>query len=69
MLLSIFYRNIRGFRTKAKKNYSNILNNNSVFNDELFDTKYEVFRTDRGYQLFNLSMEGGSGTYFHYDTS
>lgn len=66
MLLSIFYQNVRVFRSKTKKN-SNILNNNCVFNDELFDTRYEVSRTDRDYQLFNLSMEGG--TYFHYDTS
>ncbi|CAH0723443.1 unnamed protein product, partial [Brenthis ino] len=31
-----------------------------IFNEELFDTRYDVYRTDRDYQRFNLSM--GDGT-------
>lgn len=72
-MLNIFYHNVRGLRTKTKQFYLNVLNNNydiicltetwlikGIFDEELFDSRYNVYRKDRDYH--NLEMDKGGGT-------
>lgn len=67
----IYYQNVNRIRTKTKDLFLNVLNsdydivcltetnlNNSVFDGELFDTRYNVVRRDR-YESSSHKSEGG----------
>ena len=73
MALSIFYQNVRGLRTKTKQFYNNLLNNNydvvclteswlldGIFDEELFDPRYIVYRNDRDYTRLGVKRGGGT---------
>ncbi|XP_045450173.1 uncharacterized protein LOC123658926 [Melitaea cinxia] len=58
--MEIFYQNVNRIRTKINEIYSNVLNNdydvicltetnlnNSVYDNEILDTRYHIFRRDR----------------------
>lgn len=70
---SCFYQNVRGLRTKTKIFYNNLLNCNydivflsetwllpGIFDTELFDSRYSVYRTDRNYELRGMTKGGGT---------
>lgn len=72
--LKIYYQNVRGLRTKAEEFYIAILSQNydlilvtetwlneTVFDRELFDQRYNVFRRDRSYTLISKSKKDGGG--------
>lgn len=59
-LISIYYQNVRGLRTKSHEFLSNILDcdydvvcvteswlNDGFYSSEYFDSRYDVFRCDR----------------------
>lgn len=70
--LDIFYQNVRGLRTKTKEFLTNVLNSDydvicitetwlhpGIFDSELFDPRYSVYRVDRDYDRLGLRMGGG----------
>lgn len=72
-VLNCFYQNVRGLRTKTKIFFRNLLNCNydvvflsetwllpGIFDAELFDSRYNVYRTDRNYELRGMTMGGGT---------
>lgn len=72
-LLNCFYQNARGLRTKTKTFYNNHVTHDydviflsetwllpGVFDAELFDCRYNVYRTDRDYARRGMTMGGGS---------
>lgn len=73
MLVSLFYQNVRGLRTKTTSFLKNLLKNNydivclsetwllpGINDAELFDSRYNVYRTDRDYERVGLKMGGGT---------
>lgn len=71
-ILTIYYQNARGLRTKSQEFLSNILNcnydiicitetslNQSFYSSEYFDTRYDVFRCDRNETITGHSVGGG----------
>lgn len=73
MSLNIFYQNARGLRTKTKQFYRNILNSDydiicisetwllpGIYDAELFDSRYNVYRNDRDYDNLTVKMGGGT---------
>lgn len=70
--LNIYYQNVRGIRTKTTDIFLNILNHNydiviltetwlndTIFDSELIDDRYTVFRRDRQLSAFNKKLDGG----------
>lgn len=70
--LTVYYQNVRGLRTKTNTFYRNIQVNSydiialtetwltdSVFDNELFDDRYLVWRRDRNYASTGQSLGGG----------
>lgn len=71
--LKIYYQNVRGLRTKCENLYINALQssydlivlteswlNDTVFDHELLDDRYDIFRRDRSSTLsFQTKKEGG----------
>lgn len=71
--LNIYYQNVRGLRTKTHAFLSSVLNADydvicltetwllpSIFDSELFDERYVVYRCDRNYVLLGQALGGGS---------
>ncbi|CAG9136232.1 unnamed protein product [Plutella xylostella] len=71
-MLSVYYQNVRGLRTKTNQFYRNICLhsfdliavteswlNDSIYDSELFDGRYCVWRRDRDYKLTNQELGGG----------
>lgn len=71
--LSCFYQNVRGLRTKTKIFQRNLVNCNydvvclsetwllpGIFDAELFDSRYNVYRTDTNYAQRGMTMGGGT---------
>lgn len=71
-MISVYYQNVRGLRTKTATFYRNICLNSydiicvteswltdGVNNNELFDDRYIVFRRDRNYGLTKQGKVGG----------
>lgn len=70
--LDIYYQNVRGLRTKTEDFFSNIVCssfdviiltetwlNSSIFDSELFDNRYLVYRRDRETSGFHPKKDGG----------
>lgn len=70
--ISLFYQNVRGLRTKTTELLSSITNNDydiivlvetwltpNIFDCELVDSRYVVFRYDRNPELSNKKLGGG----------
>lgn len=70
--LNIFYQNVRGLRTKTVQFYNNILSldydiilitetwlQNDIFDSELSDGRYDIFRCDRDSRATGKQMGGG----------
>lgn len=70
--IDIYYQNVRGLRTKTTTFYRNLCINNfniialtetwlldGIYNAELFDDRYMVWRRDRSYATTHQSMGGG----------
>ena len=70
--LNILYQNVRGLRSKTNIFYRNLINidcdmvclsetwlNDSVFDYEVFDTRYTVYRNDRDYASRGDKLGGG----------
>lgn len=70
--LILYYQNVRGLRTKCSQLYNNILCNNydvllftetwlqdDIFDSELCDDRYDVYRCDRNLQLTDKRTGGG----------
>lgn len=70
--LNIYYQNVRGLRTKTNTIFRNLLQQDndivcftetwlhgSIFDTEIFDSRYTVYRSDRCYDLRGDSMGGG----------
>nr|XP_026499894.1 uncharacterized protein LOC113403525 [Vanessa tameamea] len=70
--IAILYQNVRGLRTKTSEFFSNILNCEhdiicltetwllpGIFDSEIFDSRYSVYRCDRNYNERNDKMGGG----------
>lgn len=70
--MRIYYQNVRGLRTKTSIFYKNILLNEydvicitetwllpAIFDLELFDSRYNVYRCDRNYAVRGDTMGGG----------
>lgn len=72
MNLGIFYQNVRGIRTKTKDFFTNVLHLDydiiciaetwllpGVYDSEIFDYRYCVYRCDRDYESRGDKMGGG----------
>lgn len=72
MSINVYYQNTRGLKTKTATFYQNILLqdfdvvvltetwlNDSVFDTELFDSRYHVFRRDRETSKYKKRKDGG----------
>lgn len=70
--LNIYYQNVRGLRTKTIDLFNNVICNDfdiiiftetwlnsSVFDSELFDSRYVVYRRDRESSGFHSKKDGG----------
>lgn len=70
--LSIYYQNVRGMRSKLQDIYKSVLSldyeiiiltetwlNCDIFDAEIFDDRYQVFRRDRQSKTMNEGKEGG----------
>lgn len=68
----IYFQNVRGLRTKTNTFFRNVLNVDydiiclcetwlisGIYNAELFDNRYNVYRCDRNYSQRGNSMGGG----------
>ena len=73
MALKIYYQNVRGLRTKTSTFMINLLNYNydviclsetwlfpGIYNSELFDCRYNVYRSDRDHITSGKSTGGGT---------
>lgn len=71
--LSVFYQNVRGLRTKTNTFLKNVSSETydlicvseswllpGIFDSELVDSRYSVYRTDRDYVGRNMSLGGGT---------
>lgn len=72
MVLSVYYQNVRGLRSKIEDTKLNILCNNfdiicltetnlqeHILSSEIFDSRYIVFRKDRNLSMIEASAGGG----------
>lgn len=72
MTLELLYQNVRGLRTKTREFKCSILSSNydlicitetwllpGIYNEELFDSRYVVYRTDRPYERLSVGRGGG----------
>ena len=72
MSLEVFYQNVRGLKSKTKSFYLNVLQqhndllllsetwlNNTVYNSELFDSRYKIYRKDRDFKQKGKKDGGG----------
>lgn len=73
MILKFFYQNVRGLRGKTGLFLRNLLLSDydiiclsetwllpGIFDSELFDSRYGVYRTDRDYESHGTTMGGGT---------
>lgn len=73
MSLSLYYQNARGLRTKTIDFLRNVLNSDydficitetwlvpGIFDSELFDSRYSVYRTDRNCEAMGVTRGGGT---------
>lgn len=73
MTFNIVYQNVRGLRTKTNIFFGNVLNNDfdivclsetwlvpGIFSAELFDPRYNVYRSDRDYNTLGMTLGGGT---------
>jgi hypothetical protein len=71
-MISMYYQNINGMRTKLQHFYQNVLNSNydvicltetnlisGIFDGEIIDSRYNIFRRDR--DIANSTKESGGG--------
>lgn len=72
-MLSVYYQNVRGLRSKTTIFFRNLLNSDydvvclsetwllpGIFDEEIFDPRYSVYRTDRDYERLGLTKGGGT---------
>lgn len=72
-IIKCFYQNVRGLRSKTKTFYTNLIHSNydiiflsetwllpGIFDAEIFDARYNVYRTDRDYERRGMKFGGGT---------
>ncbi|KAG7305587.1 hypothetical protein JYU34_009672 [Plutella xylostella] len=72
-MLRVFYQNVRGLRTKTNVFFRSVLNSDydiicisetwlldSIFDAEIFDGRYNLYRTDRDYKGTGTTLGGGT---------
>lgn len=77
-MFSVFYQNVRGLRTKTNVFLKNILSVTydlicvseswllpGIFDNELVDSRYSLYRTDRDYVSRNMLLGGGTFVAVH----
>ena len=78
----MYYQNVRGLRTKKEAFYTAALNfdydiiigteswlNDTVFDHEVLDNRYRVFRRDRSSTVFSTTKKDGGGCLLQLWTS